>query len=239
MWRWGREAAIAGGAVVVTVLVVWAGYFAWQELSKPATLAPPVAETEAKAAPEPERAPARARASATTTSARQSALAAPAVRNTPAASPVAPRVNPVDLATEGQPVPPPAPATADSAAATALAAVAPPAQAPPLFVQDVAVEPVDVERVYTSADPGVVPATLVREQLLPPAMGVPAGVAPLQLEIFVSAEGTVERARFLVAPRRMADMMLLSSAKMWQFNPALKDGRPVRSRVVLSWMVAP
>ena len=75
--------------------------------------------------------------------------------------------------------------------------------------------------------------------MLPPAMGVPEGVAPLRIELIVSADGAVERARFLVPPRRMADMMLLSSAKMWTFNPALKDGRPVRSRVVLSWFVAP
>jgi hypothetical protein len=59
------------------------------------------------------------------------------------------------------------------------------------------------------------------------------------MELVVSAEGAVESARFLVPPQRMTDMMLLSNAKMWTFTPALKDGRPVRSRVVFSWHVAP
>ena len=107
-------------------------------------------------------------------------------------------------------------------------------------MQDGPAEPVDLEdRVYSSADAAVVPATLARQQMLPPPIGVVQGVAPLRIELVVSAEGTVERARFLVPPRRMPDMMLLSNAKTWTFNPALKDGRPVRSRVVLSWFVAP
>ena len=177
------------------------------------------------------------RGAAPAASARQSEPIARPQGNVPAASAVSPRVNSIDLGIDGQPVAEPAPATADVSGSGTPAAPAPPA---PLFVQDAAAEPVDVDRVYTSSDPGLVPATLVREQMLPPAMGAPAaGVAPLRIEILVSAEGTVERARFLVPPRRMADMMLLSSAKVWQFNPALKDGRPVRSRVVLSWLVAP
>jgi hypothetical protein len=143
----------------------------------------------------------------------------------------------VEPETAGPPAPPVVPSDVDVAARpSAAAAVAPPS---PLFVQGVPAEAVNVDRVYTPSDPGVVPATLVREQLLPPAMGVATGAAPLQLELLVSADGAVERARFLVPPRRMTDMMLLSNAKTWTFNPALKDGRPVRSRVVLSWLVAP
>ena len=58
------------------------------------------------------------------------------------------------------------------------------------------------------------------------------------MEVVVSEQGTVERARFLTPPRRMPDMMMLSRAKVWEFTPALKEGRPVRYRLVLSWEVS-
>jgi len=84
----------------------------------------------------------------------------------------------------------------------------------------------------------VQPAVLTRQQLLPPVF-VDGPGRPVRLELIVSPAGTVERARFLEAPQRMADMMLLSSAKTWQFTPAVKDGQPVRYRTVLSWVGAP
>jgi hypothetical protein len=37
----------------------------------------------------------------------------------------------------------------------------------------------------------------------------------------------------------MADMMLLSGAKNWEFDPALKDGQPVKYRLELSWAATP
>jgi hypothetical protein len=244
LWRWGREAALAGGAVVVTVLVVWAGYFAWQELSRPSADPAPVAEVPATAPTPPDQpaAPDIAIAPSSAPSARPGGPVGRPAGNAPSpVAAVAPRLGaPVEVAVDRQPASPSPTATADIfGSAPAPAVVAPSAPPTPLFVQEPAVEPPDMGRVYTSSDPGVMPATLIREQLLPPAMGVPAGASPLRLELLVSAEGTVERARFLVPPRRMADMMLLSSAKMWLFNPALKDGRPVRSRVVLSYFVAP
>jgi len=245
-WHLGREALLAAGAIVVTVLVVAAGYFAWLELAKPSADAEPGPEVQAEAAAPTTKPTARLGRSGARTAtagapaARLSGAATVAAGSARASSPVAPGGGPADLEIAGRP---PAPASlpevADSGSSSVPAGGAAAASAVPLFVQETALEPVDLDRVYSAADAGVVPATLVREQLLPPAMGVLEGVAPLQLELFVSAEGAVERARFVVPPRRMADMMLLSSAKMWTFNPALKDGRPVRSRVVLSWNVAP
>jgi len=46
----------------------------------------------------------------------------------------------------------------------------------------------------------------------------------------VSTAGTVESVRLLKAPRSVHDSMFLSAAKAWQFQPALKDGFPVRYR---------
>jgi hypothetical protein len=182
-----------------------------------------------------------AAASTRTAVAREAIPPAGGLVNAPSGAMLAPRRNPLDLDLGGAGglAPPPPPVEIDeNTGISGAASDAPPSAPLPIFVQDTAAAPAEPERVYSASDAGIVPATLVREQLLPPAM-VPSGAAPLQLELVVSAEGAVERARFLVRPRRMADMMLLSSAKTWTFNPALKDGRPVRSRVVLSWFVAP
>ena len=59
------------------------------------------------------------------------------------------------------------------------------------------------------------------------------------MELIISETGAVEHARLTVAPQRMPDMMLLSRAKLWTFGPAMKDGRPVRYRLVLKWEVNP
>jgi TonB family protein len=84
----------------------------------------------------------------------------------------------------------------------------------------------------------VQPAVLTRPQILPPPYTSGNG-KPVRLELIVAPDGTVERARFLEAPQRMADMMILSSAKTWQFTPAFKDGQAVRYRTVMSWVAAP
>ena len=247
-WQISRDAVLATGAIAVTVVVVWAAYFAWLELSKPGAGPAPVVEAKVEpappAAPPAARGGAPARPATSATSAAPAALrpgpAAPAAGAATVSTGLAPAAGPVDLAIAGALPSPAAPAVADAAGSGSdPASTAPVAVTAPLFVQETPAEPLDLDRVYTASDDGVVPATLVKQQLLPPAMGMPTGFAPLQLELLVSADGAVERARFLVPPRRMADMMLLSSAKMWTFNPALKDGRPVRSRVVMSWFVAP
>jgi outer membrane biosynthesis protein TonB len=59
------------------------------------------------------------------------------------------------------------------------------------------------------------------------------------IELIVSETGSVERVRLLSTPKRMPDMMLLSGAKNWVFEPALKDGQSVRYRLELSWAATP
>jgi len=59
------------------------------------------------------------------------------------------------------------------------------------------------------------------------------------MELIVSEDGIVERVKLLTPPQRMPDMMILSRAKVWKFEPALKDGRPVRYRLVVKWEVNP
>ena len=108
----------------------------------------------------------------------------------------------------------------------------------PLAAGASAPEPSSPTPIYSASDATVQPALLARPQLLPPMFADTTG-KPVRLELIISPAGTVERARFLATPQRMADMMLLSSAKTWQFTPALKDGRPVRYRTVVSWVAAP
>lgn len=59
------------------------------------------------------------------------------------------------------------------------------------------------------------------------------------IEVVVSENGSVERARFVATPQRMPDMLVLSRAKVWTFAPAMKEGRPVRYRLLLTWEVNP
>lgn len=53
------------------------------------------------------------------------------------------------------------------------------------------------------------------------------------LELLVSKNGTVERAKLFPPSRNWEDAMLLSRAKTFQFVPAQRDGLPVRYRYVL------
>jgi len=59
------------------------------------------------------------------------------------------------------------------------------------------------------------------------------------MELVVSETGVVERVRLVTPPQRMPDIQILSVAKVWKFTPAMKDGRPVRYRLLLTWEVNP
>lgn len=93
-------------------------------------------------------------------------------------------------------------------------------------------------QVYSSADPDVTPPELLRPQLpFPLLSGVRTALNTI--ELIVSEGGTVERVQLLSEPRRMADMMLLSGAKAWVFEPASRRGQSVRYRLLVSWDSGP
>jgi len=99
---------------------------------------------------------------------------------------------------------------------------------------------VDAGVIYSQDDADVVPPSLVLPQLPMPLVTVEHRAPTVNsMELLVSADGSVERVRLVDGPRRMPDMMLLSGAKTWKFEPARKDGVPVRYRTVLSWTVTP
>jgi len=85
----------------------------------------------------------------------------------------------------------------------------------------------DAARVFTSADQGVTePVALAT---LPPSVG--PGTPDNQravLELLVDAQGAVESAHLVDAEQHFRDRWWVSAAKAWLFEPATRNGRPVR-----------
>jgi hypothetical protein len=92
--------------------------------------------------------------------------------------------------------------------------------------------------IYSEADRDVRPPAVLSSELPRPTFSEWTTRTNV-MELIVSETGAVERARLLEAPQRMPDMMLLSRAKLWKFGPAMKDGHPVRYRLVVKWEVNP
>jgi protein TonB len=86
-------------------------------------------------------------------------------------------------------------------------------------------------QVFTSSDPQVAPAVLIRPHL---PEQPPPDVPPEQigtLEFVVSESGAVEHVHLIAPANRYQERMLVAAAKTWQFRPATRDGRPVRFRI--------
>ena len=108
----------------------------------------------------------------------------------------------------------------------------------PLRPQDSVEATITAPRIYSSADTDVTPPAMRYPQMPPPLLsGVQTDLNTI--ELIITEAGTVERVRLVSTPRRMADMMLLSGAKMWTFEPASRGGQPVRYRLLLSWNATP
>jgi len=92
--------------------------------------------------------------------------------------------------------------------------------------------------VYTAADQGVEPPRLL-------SAGIPEWlirgfeVKTNQVELLINDKGEVQQARMIGPPQRMPDIMLISRVKELLFEPAVKNGVPVRYRMILSWNVTP
>jgi TonB family protein len=85
-------------------------------------------------------------------------------------------------------------------------------------------------RVFTQADPHVTPAVLIRPHLPDqPPPDVPEEQIGT-LEFVVSESGTVEHVHLISPANRYQERMLVAAAKTWQFQPAMREGRPVRYR---------
>jgi hypothetical protein len=93
-----------------------------------------------------------------------------------------------------------------------------------------ATHPAPAGRVFTSSDPQVTPAVLIRPHLpeQPPPEVPDEQVGTL--EFVVTESGAVEHVHLISPANRYQERMLVAAAKTWQFRPATRDGRPVRFR---------
>jgi outer membrane biosynthesis protein TonB len=135
------------------------------------------------------------------------------------------------------------PDTSESSSPAAAATVPDARQAPPLLSstldpREIIENDASSNVVYSDRDRDVRPPQLIDSELPRPTV---AGwrTDTNTIELIVSEDGSVEHVKLLTAPQRMTDVMLLSRAKLWKFAPALKDGQPVRYRVVMTWEVNP
>ena len=125
------------------------------------------------------------------------------------------------------PVPPPSPEKpADAANVTAGAPAAPLAPKAP----NAPLAPNAPDRLYSSADAGVVPPVVIRQDIpkwsandRPPSRD---GI----LELTIGVDGRIERATLTQGMATSYDHFLLESTRNWRYDPARVDGRPVRYR---------
>jgi len=85
--------------------------------------------------------------------------------------------------------------------------------------------------VYSSLDTEVAPPSLLRSRLPEgPPLGAPAEGLP-EVEIVVSSTGEVESVKLVTQQAGVGPSMMLSAIKAWRFQPATRDGEPVRYRL--------
>jgi TonB family protein len=113
----------------------------------------------------------------------------------------------------------------------ALKAAAPPPPPPaPVVVAPPPPPPVPAApRIYSAADPNVVPPQIVRQEL-------PAFPGQLQMnrqgviEVTIDENGAVESAVMRQTVGSNYDSMAVKAAQTWRYTPATVDGRPVKFR---------
>jgi hypothetical protein len=86
------------------------------------------------------------------------------------------------------------------------------------------------ETVYSDDDDDIEPAVLIHPKLPtnPPSTVSPEDIGVL--EIVVSETGAVEQVHLISTADRFHERMIVAAAKAWPFEPATKDGHPVRYR---------
>lgn len=136
-----------------------------------------------------------------------------------------------DLARAVPPATPPTQQPAASAGAVATAAPAVVTNASTTLGPD----PLLTAVVFDTTDVNVMPPVTLNRRFPP----IPAGRYETRrnneglVEAVVSATGEVETVKLLYPPNTVHESMILSAIKTWQFQPAVKDGRPVRYRQLI------
>jgi TonB family protein len=99
--------------------------------------------------------------------------------------------------------------------------------------------PVVSSRVYTSDDPGVVPPSVLRQDLptVPPQVMKQARDRGI-LEVLVNEQGRVQEAAVRLSVHPVYDSLMLAAARDWRFQPATVGGAPVKFRKRIQVSVA-
>ena len=89
---------------------------------------------------------------------------------------------------------------------------------------------------YTLADVDVTPPVVVAQQI--PSWTFTTGYAPNRvfsgiLEVLIDENGRVETATLAEPVWPPYDLVLLSAAKRWQYQPAVREGKPVKFKRTL------
>ena len=89
---------------------------------------------------------------------------------------------------------------------------------------------------YTLADIDVTPPVVVAQQI--PSWTFTTGYAPNRvfsgtLEVLIDENGSVETATLAEPVWPPYDLVLLSAAKRWQYQPAVREGKPVKFKRTL------
>jgi hypothetical protein len=118
----------------------------------------------------------------------------------------------------------------------AAAAAAPPPEPPKPAAPPPAVTPPpaprpDPNRVYSSEDPGVVPPSVVRQDVPP----VPANITAQtrergRIEVVIDEQGRVISAMMRLSIHAFYDQLVMSASREWRYKPATLNGVPVKYR---------
>ncbi len=90
--------------------------------------------------------------------------------------------------------------------------------------------------IFSTDDPAVVAPVVIRQDMPPyPRLAVPSQQVRMRglLEVIIAEDGLVESVVLRRPISKLYDDMLLSAARRWKYQPATREGKPVKFRKVI------
>jgi TonB family protein len=120
---------------------------------------------------------------------------------------------------------------------TAVAALAPSAPPPPPTAPASAAGPAPA-RIFTVTDANIVPPSIIR-QALPPFPRKPVSLIHGVVEVVIDEKGEVETATIRASMDPKYDSMAISASRNWRYQPATREGVPVKFRKLVQVKIQP
>ena len=114
-----------------------------------------------------------------------------------------------------------------------------PVSPPPAPAPVVAAAPVMRGGIYALGEPGVTPPAVVRQVLPPFPREIMSQRRNGIIEVIISEAGTVESAAMRASMHPRYDLLVLTAAKSWKYQPATLKGTPVKFRKLITVSVKP